>query len=146
MIGTALGPGPDNGKPMAPGDLMHKTNPTAADTAGETGRPRIASLERMRQALAASESRSRLMIRIAPLGMLVFDRAGLVLEANARAQDLLGLEEQPRGCYLFDLVHPDDLDPAPYTDLPPVFGHGPGYPPGMAVARTVRELVAGGGR
>ena len=65
------------------------------------------------------------LLRFRPI-MLVFDRAGLVLEANLRAQDVLGLEARPAGSYLFDLVHPDDLDPAPYTGLPPISDTAPG--------------------
>jgi PAS domain S-box-containing protein len=126
MIGAAFGPGPANGKLMASSDVMYETKPTAADPASRTERSCSENADRLRRALTASEARTRLMIRMAPLGMLVFDRAGLVLEANLRAQDVLGLEARPAGSYLFDLVHPDDLDPAPYTGLPPISDTAPG--------------------
>jgi two-component system, sensor histidine kinase len=112
------------------------TTPEASDTdpaaeSRETPQARIAvltaALDQTRRALTASESRYRLMTRIAPLGLLVFDASGLILEANARARELLDLDEaRPRGWSLFDRVHPGDLDPAAYTDLPPVSDTAPG--------------------
>lgn len=126
MIGAALGPGPGNGKRMPSSDVMHETHSTAADTDGETGHPRADTLDGMRRALAASESRNRLMIRIAPLGMFVFDRTGLILETNVRAQDLLGLEAYPGQCSLLDLVHPGDFDSGLYAALPPISDSAPG--------------------
>ena len=102
-----------------------ETGSTSAETAPGAIPDRIASLERQllqsRQDLAATEIRYRLLFQFAPLGLLVFDAAGVILEANPRARDLLDAGGDPMvGKLLADIVHPDDLNPRSYLDIPPV--------------------------
>lgn len=52
---------------------------------------RDSTIERLEQRLSLSDSRDRLMLETMSQGVLVFDRDGVILEANTAAQQTLGL-------------------------------------------------------
>lgn len=55
----------------------------------------FAEMEYLNQALTASEQRWREFLNVIPLGIVVYDRGGQMVFANAEARQMLGLEDVP---------------------------------------------------
>jgi len=70
----------------------------------------LSELDRAHTELRETEQRFRLMSQLAPVGILQTDLAGRSVFTNDRWRETLGLtEEQARGAYWSDGVHPDDV-------------------------------------
>jgi PAS domain S-box-containing protein len=70
----------------------------------------LSELDRAHAELRDTEERFRLMSQLAPVGIMQTDEAGRSVFANERWREMLGLtEEQARGAYWSDGLHPDDI-------------------------------------
>ncbi|HYD41559.1 MAG TPA: PAS domain S-box protein [Anaeromyxobacter sp.] len=71
----------------------------------------ITERKRSEEALRASETRFRAAFDGVPVGMVLLDRAGRVVETNRAMQAMLDRPEvELRGAAYRDLVHPDDVE------------------------------------
>ena len=71
----------------------------------------LSELDRAHTELRETEQRFRLMSQLAPVGIMQTDLAGRSVFINDRWREMLGLtEEQARGSYWSDGLHPDDVD------------------------------------
>ena len=71
----------------------------------------ITERKRAEDALRVSEQKLRTMFDTAPIGVLIADEHGVLIETNRCLQEMFGYaESELRGMHIGDLTHPNDLE------------------------------------